>query len=104
MFGGLPGPGAAAARMMGEMGGRAPLVTAIGVVLLTALACASGPQQRARVDWNLAHGHARSAVGWPAGRAVYDVGVVDATIRLPGGRTFHDDGVHVSLWPEGDQI
>jgi hypothetical protein len=61
-------------------------------------------QQPARVAWDLSQIHSRSAVAWPAGRSVYDVGTADATIQLPGGRTFRGSGVRIKLWPDGDQI
>jgi hypothetical protein len=78
---------------------------AMGILLLMTMGCAMGQQPQAtRVAWDLTRTHARSAVGWPAGRSVYDVGTVDATIQLPGGRTFRGSGVRIRVWPDGDQI
>jgi hypothetical protein len=80
-------------------------VALVGVLLYMTMGCAMGQQQQpARVAWDLSQTHARSAVGWPAGRSVYDVGATDATIQLPGGRTFRGSGVQIKVWPDGDQI
>lgn len=87
------------------MGGWKRGAGAIGILLLVTMGCAMGQQQqRTKVEWDLSKTHAKSAVGWPSGRSVYDAGVVDATIHLPGGRTFKGTGVHVRVWPDGDQV
>jgi hypothetical protein len=87
------------------MRARRQAATAVGIVLLLIMGCAMGQQQQqAKIVWNLTGTHAKSAIGWPAGRSVLDVGTTDATIQLPGGRTFRGSGVKIHVWPDGDQI
>jgi hypothetical protein len=57
------------------------------------------------VRWDLRQGRARSAVGWPAGAGdVYEIERADASIELPGGRTFEGRGVRLRLFGDGDQV
>ena len=57
------------------------------------------------VHWDLRHGHARSAVGWPSDADdVYEVDRADVTLDLPGGRRFQAQGVMLRLFSAGDQV
>jgi hypothetical protein len=57
------------------------------------------------LHWDLRQGHAKSAVGWPAGADdVYDIDRADVTLDLPGGHTFRARGVQLHLFGAGDQI
>jgi hypothetical protein len=56
------------------------------------------------VHWDLSESHAKTAFGWPSGAGdVYEIDQADATVRLPGDRTFEGSGVKLKVLAEGDQ-
>lgn len=84
---------------------RERLITAAGALLLAIMGCAMNGQQPAtKVDWDLTQSHAKAAIHWPDDSNAYEVRNADATIRLPGGRTYRGQGVHIIVAATGGQI
>jgi hypothetical protein len=76
-----------------------------GVLLALVTVGCMTQTSRTTVHWDLRQGHAKSAVGWPAGADdVYDIDNADVTLDLPGGHTFRARGVQLHLFGAGDQI
>jgi hypothetical protein len=69
--------------------------------VLATTACMIGMQ---KISWDLRQGHAKSAVQWTDASSAHEVANVDATIRLPGERTFQGREVTLRLFGQGDQI
>ncbi|HEY7202624.1 MAG TPA: hypothetical protein VIC57_20550 [Candidatus Dormibacteraeota bacterium] len=77
------------------------------LAMLAALVAAAGcmmGQAPHKVSWDLRHGHPKSAVQWASRSDAYQVANVDATILLPGDRTFKGSDVTVRMFGQGDQV
>jgi hypothetical protein len=70
-------------------------------VVLATMGCMTGMQ---KIDWDLRQGHAKSAVQWTDASSAREVANVEATIKLPGERTFQGRDVTLRLFGQGDQI
>src|SRR5690242_17129641 len=77
-----------------------------GAILLALLTMGCTMQSNpTNLHWDLRQGHAKGAVGWPAGDGdVYEVDRANVTIDLPGGHRFEARGVGLRLFSAGDQV
>jgi len=74
-----------------------------GLLLVAAVGCVMG-QAPTRVAWDLRHGHTKQAVQWSGPTSAREVANADATILLPGDRTFEGQGVTIRMFSSGDQL
>ena len=78
-------------------------VVGIGIATVLSAACTSGSTMT-KVSWDLRSAHDRAAVGWQGSSPGFSVPDADATILLPGERTFRAQGVSLDLTARGAQV